>query len=479
MAWHDYGAVSVGGVWPLVRDVGAPGGLRFARVGEDLPEGCVSSPSDLPEAEVTVRTFAEPEAARAWAEAAVEFGGNAVSASHMGRPLPAALVMRFDRGPRPGTTLDEVVSVSGVGTNAAMARDQAASQARSREGLISWERAWADVRAAVEAMPDRLSYPRDIELARSRGHLSLEVAGGAVVDDLHMMHTDAGTRMGLRDRASAFGGREGITGEADLDAALVARAAAVGLEVDGSEFVRTVRRADAAAIGALLEDVEALSTHVRAARSLAGDRSRLRSVLADDRCMRVLRDVDRGLPLATSDRGISVHQVNDWNGFARKLDHGNWEGWLWQAGLIEPVWWGARSDRATDHHRPLATFDLALWLATPLGSALARGRVDAMTGAPLLGAAAAAARAKVPARDDPSTPPPLAILAERDFGEGWEPPGDVGIGPMPLPAMPRAGRGVRLPRNPAELAIVGAWVCQGRFDPTTGEVMEPVAHSPR
>jgi hypothetical protein len=110
-----YADVSVHGLWPLVADPEAPGGLRFADMGRDRPTDCVASVDALPAVEMALHTFRTVETRDAWAAAAREFGGNAVlvvSAPHAPNvAFQTALVMRFDRDRSPGPTLDEAVGL--------------------------------------------------------------------------------------------------------------------------------------------------------------------------------------------------------------------------------------------------------------------------------------------------------------------------------------------------------------------------------
>ena len=101
---------SVHGLWPLVADEEAPGGLRFADLRTDAPDACLVAPDQLPDADVSIHTFAGTDARDVWIAAAREFGGNGVALSpaplNYAGGIQAVLAVRFDRSRRPGATLD-------------------------------------------------------------------------------------------------------------------------------------------------------------------------------------------------------------------------------------------------------------------------------------------------------------------------------------------------------------------------------------
>lgn len=151
MDQDPYAPFCVHGTLPLVRDEGSPGSIRFARIGDDPPADCISDPTHLPDAELTLRTFKSRVEMDGYQAALAEHGGNAFSAL----PAPAQagadpflLIIRHDR-PRPmGTTLDEVVGLSGPGipsphawarVRASQSQDVAARDRRNALGTM-WAR---------------------------------------------------------------------------------------------------------------------------------------------------------------------------------------------------------------------------------------------------------------------------------------------------------------------------------------------------
>lgn len=114
-AADPYADAAVHGLWPLVADREAPGGLRFAELGRDRPDDCVASVDALPDMDIALHTFRTVDVRAAWAAAAREFGGNAVlvvPGPHApNAAFQTALVMRFDRDRNPGASLGEAVGL--------------------------------------------------------------------------------------------------------------------------------------------------------------------------------------------------------------------------------------------------------------------------------------------------------------------------------------------------------------------------------
>ena len=92
---------SVHGLWPLVADEEAPGGLRFADLRIDAPEDCLVSPDQLPDAEVSIHTFHGSDDRALWMAAARKFGGNGVALTSLVVGLASAGLSLWMLGSEP------------------------------------------------------------------------------------------------------------------------------------------------------------------------------------------------------------------------------------------------------------------------------------------------------------------------------------------------------------------------------------------
>lgn len=144
---HDdpYAPLSPHGILPLVRDQHASAGVRFAVIGRDAPDACVVRPTQLPDAEMTLRIFADPAELRGYVAALAEHGGNAVSVevAAPGHTQPVALIVRHDRPARSGSTLDDVIALVGTMKGA----DQFAKRRRQALERIASDRRTAHLAA--------------------------------------------------------------------------------------------------------------------------------------------------------------------------------------------------------------------------------------------------------------------------------------------------------------------------------------------
>ncbi len=200
-----YAGRSVHGTLPLVVDVEDPCGVRFARLGHDMPGECLADPSGLPGAEWTVHAFPDSAARNVYVEALREHAGNAVRWTAPPGFTPLLLVARFDRSvPAGATTLSEAVRLVAHGGRAgprplaeamaearqdmlrAVERERAAAEARSR---------WAGAIAALRVIPG----VGDVSPGRDGGEVldfEVEVSGSIVGRHMAVWRTDAGHVVG-------------------------------------------------------------------------------------------------------------------------------------------------------------------------------------------------------------------------------------------------------------------------------------------
>lgn len=379
-----FAAVCVHGLWPLVADEEAPGGLRFADLRTDKPDVCVRAPDQLPDADISIHTFVGIDVRDAWIAAAREFGGNGVALAqaplnHAGG-IQAVLAVRFDRGRRPGATLDEAVTLrrdaevmpggrhrqtpTAIGTSwRAHYLDRIASD---RE-LGVWKERWkaeieaigADPRFNYSTSPDKSFLPLEIDQPFGlRGRVTKEPDGVRFVLDAQGMDR-------LADRAYAQAWRIAVEARgwevADADAPSV-RLAALGTE-------------DLARLAA---DIDVLGPCIKRLTRLSGSHTAVLAHLADPETVRVLRRLHAGLPIASSLYREPAAQVSPKTGEPMQVAGSRVER-LFEGGIIEPVWWRDRYAARPNRALPVPTLhDMQpiVWGLTATGAALVEERFE-------------------------------------------------------------------------------------------------------
>lgn len=363
MDQDPYAPFCVHGTLPLVRDDGAPGGIRFARIGDDPPSDCISDPEHLPDAEMTIRSFGSRVAMDGYRAALAEHGGNAFStlpAPEQSNADPFLLIIRHDRARAPGTTLDEVVGLSGAAppladtwrrARAAKARD-AETRDRRKALLAKWARFDDVVRSATGGWATDFG-DAGIEFMTTESR-SRYVLGG----------TPETPVLRWRRIAHGFGGDL----QAEFDAGLKELGisspepgayrmtlAALGAQ-DLASALATARRVD------LLED--SLSDR-------GETRRRLSEIAADPAAARILARSLAGLPVLSTGRGEPGAQMSLRTGTTQTVT-GTLLVRLVVHGLMQPAW--AAAGKVSREN--VQSWCPRIYIPTEAARLLAAGRVD-------------------------------------------------------------------------------------------------------
>lgn len=363
MDQDPYAPFCVHGTLPLVRDEGAPGGIRFARIGDDPPSDCISDPEQLPDAEMTIRSFGSRLAMEGYRAALAEHGGNAFStlpAPEQPNADPFLLIIRHDRARAPGATLDEVVGLSGAAPPLADA--------------------WSRVRVVKARDVEIRDRRRALSAKWARFELAVRSAAGGWTTEtgdagVEFMTTDSRSRFVLggtpeapvltwRRVAHGFGGDL----RAEFDAEL--QKLCVSSPQPGSY------RMTLAALGE-----EELATAIATARRVASfeeslsdrgeSRRRLAEIAADPAAARVLARALSGLPVLSTGRGEPGAQMSPKTGTTQTVT-GTLLVRLVVHGLMQPAWAAAGKVSRED----VQSWCPRVYVPTEAGRRLAAGRVD-------------------------------------------------------------------------------------------------------
>lgn len=363
MDQDPYALLCVHGTLPLVRDEGAPGGIRFARVGDDPPEACISDPAQLPDAEMTIRSFGSRVAMDGYRSALAEHGGNAFStlpAPEQSGADPFLLIIRHDRARAHGATLDEVVGLAGG------APPMAAAWSRVRAGKVR-DVEIRDRRNALNA-----KWARFDEVVRSAaGGWTTEIGDVGV----EFLTTESRSRFVLggtpeapvlswRRIAHGFGG--------DLRAEFDAELQQLGISSPEPGSYRMT-------LAALGKDelASALATARRVASLEEGlsdrgeTRRRLSEIAADPAAARVLARALAGLPVLSTGRGEPGAQMSLRTGTTQTVT-GTLLVRLVVHGLMQPAW--AAAGKVSREN--VQAWCPRVYVHTEAARHLAAGRVD-------------------------------------------------------------------------------------------------------
>ncbi len=201
-----YADLSVHGTLPFVIDPADPCGVRFARLGGDPPEACLTDPATLPPADLAIHVFRDREARDLFTSTIAEFAGNAVrwTVPDADAP-PLALVARLDAAPtsRPAT-MSEAVRLVAHGLRSSrrpLAEEMAEGRQhvlrmleRGRADASSRER-WGDV---IEALRGIVGVG-DVSPGRDGGHVlvfEIERPGNIAGRSMAVWRVDAETVVG-------------------------------------------------------------------------------------------------------------------------------------------------------------------------------------------------------------------------------------------------------------------------------------------
>lgn len=294
-----YASSAVHGTLPICRDVDT-GRLRFARPGVDLPEDCLTSPDQLPDAELALVVMPTPETIDAWAAGAREFSGNSVDiiTPELDRKIiPCALVVRHDRPRRAGATLDEVIELrrglEGKGEDRIdFTRQRMDLQARTTaaNNRSAWKAGWTVELTFASATGLKLG-PESYDHERKPGDpLQLELPVPVLIGAFGLLVTFERTESGL------LASKNEITPMLDEDLALIRtkRMAELGvskvgnnLQMMGSalttEFVQQIQHA--------MSELKTTTNHLEMTQRSRAD---VREAIADDRGMAMLKRIAGG-----------------------------------------------------------------------------------------------------------------------------------------------------------------------------------------
>lgn len=381
-----YAETSVHGLWPLVADPEAPGGLRFADLGRDRPADCVASADALPDAEIALHTFRTTEARDAWAAAAREFGGNAVlvvtGPQAPNVALQTALVMRFDRDRRPGATIEEAVGLRRdreITPNGARQADIAAvgaawrlthlERASENAQRAAWKETWAGELAVLEASPRLDCDP--LRIGREPG-LPLEIDPPFGMRG-SLRKTRDGVRVVLDTR-----GMERLGGENYGEAWRIAVEARGWDASDPAAVAVDLPFFDAGQAERITKDMEVLAPTIARLMRLSKSWTEVVAMASDAEMVKVMGRLASGMPLASTLYRDPGAQLAPRTATAASVAGTRIER-AFVGGLIEPVWWQDRSPNEPDRELPVPTVHTMrgiLWSLTETGRAFAEERWD-------------------------------------------------------------------------------------------------------
>lgn len=385
-ATDPYAVLAVHGLWPLVVDRDAPGGLRFADLGRDRPSDCVSSADALPEADIALHTFRTSEARDAWAAAAREFGGNAVlvvPGPHApNAAFQTALVMRFDRDRKPGAGLDEAVALRRdreTAPNGSQQPDVAAVGAAWRRTYLervsenaqraAFNETW---RSEIAVLDGSQRLGRDpLRVGREPG-LPFEIDPPFGMKG-SLRKTPGGVRVVLDTR-----GLERLGGENYDEAWRIAVEARgwdasdpAAVAIDLPEF--GVEQAER-----LAKDIDVLSPTIARLTRLSKSWTEVVAMATDAEMLKVMGRLAAGMPLASTLYRDPGAQLAPRTATAASVAGTRIER-AFVGGLIEPVWWEDRHPNEPDREIPVPTVHGMrgiLWSLTETGRAFAEERWD-------------------------------------------------------------------------------------------------------
>jgi hypothetical protein len=342
-----YAEVSVHGLWPLISDESAPGGLRFANLGADRPEDCLRSPEGLPDAEISIRTLVGAEARDAWIAAVAEFAGNGVVVApgpyNYGSGVQPVLVMRFDRDRRAAATLEEAVPLlrdlevyknrdhrpepSELGRGWRSRYLERLAENAKRDAFVA---NWKSERAVLQASK-RVSDMSSPERA-DRLRFQFDPPFGI---ELRMERIPTGVRVvlearGMGDLVGSNAAAWRIAAEArGWDAAAPATPFLDLLVFDEDALVRVEG------------DVDVLLQSVKRLTRLSASWKIVAAACADAETAKMLKRLAMGLPVASSRVGDPAAQISPRTCAPVTIAGARVEK-AFLAGLIEPVWWRDR-----------------------------------------------------------------------------------------------------------------------------------------
>jgi len=348
------------GTLPLVRDEGEASGYRFARIGQDSPDACISDPADLPAGELSLRTFHSASEAEAYAAALAEHGGNAFTT--LVSPVVSGvesvlLVIRHDREREAAATLDEAVRLIGPGapSPAAWSRARvsgvaAAEDGRRREAV---RKRWQSAEDAIRSAGDIYVTGRSeagVEFMANASRVRFLLAGepsAPVVTWKPIAHRLDDDLMPIFASAVAAAGVKSTAGGHRIELASLAAA----------ELVRAVEAERAIAIAE-----ERLS-------DVSGTRRRLAEIAADPAAARVLARATAGLPVLSVEPGAPAAQLSPRSGTPQSVP-GSLLGRLLAHGLLTAAWLPGNTTRADPE-----TWCPGLYVATEAAHLVAEGRM--------------------------------------------------------------------------------------------------------
>ena len=385
-AADPYADVAVHGLWPLVADREAPGGLRFAELGRDRPDDCVASIDALPDMDIALHTFRTVDARAAWAAAAREFGGNAVlvvPGPHApNAAFQTALVMRFDRDRNPGASFAEAVGLRReleAAPNSSQHPDVAAVGAAWRRTYLdrasenaqraAWNETW---RSEIAVLDGSQRLGRDpLRVGREPG-LPFEIdppfgMKGSIRKTCEGVRIVLDTRGLERLGGENYGEAWRIAVEARGWDASDPAAVAVDLPAFGSEQSERVAK-----------DIDVLAPTIARLTRLSKSWTEVVAMASDAEMLKVIGRLAAGMPLASTLYRDPGAQLAPRTATAASVAGTRIER-AFVGGLIEPVWWEDRHPNEPDREIPVPNVHGMrgiLWSLTETGRAFAEERWD-------------------------------------------------------------------------------------------------------
>lgn len=318
------------GTLRLARAEGTAAGVRFMdHLESDGPETVVD-PQGLPAAEITLRAFRDPAARAGYVAALSEHGGNAVawveSPERAGPPM--LLVVRFDRPPREGATLDEAIPLVGgpEGLSAAYAqrRDRAISEEARQAERNEIEAIWATETAALRKLNAILT---------ATGREGIEFFLQDISDrmgSVRLWREGDALRLGWNPIRAAFAG--------DLAREWKAGMERLGIVDYGPKgFGMPVERLDEASFSALREARLGLNGLFGALSDKANRRKRIEALAANPAGVRTVERAAAGLLVMSCEKLAPCGQMSPRSRRAQVVSRSLVSS-LVQDGMLRPLW---------------------------------------------------------------------------------------------------------------------------------------------
>jgi len=312
MDLNAYTPVLLHGTLPLIRDV-ASGRIRFARLGVDAPENCVTSATQLPDAAFTLHIFDDVKTRNGWVMAANRFGGNVIETCIPDSTFTAAIALEIDHSKSlpHADSLDETVNLiyeKGTNPEALMAhirRSRGDSMDRNMLdlGRRAWEAAWRDDYEILSAAGCERERPSAFTPLTAQSPLSFRFPGRFHTSQSYVAERDDN---GYVISWTWYSSQR----DDDLQQELIARMDELGIFPHKDNVGMRFETLSKDAIAHLQQAHKSFSDLEDDLRRRQKLRNHVTSALTNDKMMTILRRARAGSPIVTEHLANPGMQVN-------------------------------------------------------------------------------------------------------------------------------------------------------------------------